>query len=260
MPTVTLLAKAYNNYQLKLVDKLLKPNLKGLKVEMEVCGVTSRKWIQLAISGEDEKIALNYLSNEFGLCPQRLESLNKFSTIKGFVTALDKNKGIVSVDIGVSSPDIIDATIPLRHLQTQLIDGRKTALEKLIELFGFCKNLPLTTKILKIDEEENSIEAMLAERQLAQYRNWTKSLLDRLIILGAPLQDVEWALKTAECSRDVVNIESLGLFEHAVVCKLGTDAAGLMPRIGGKLRATFNIFNPRKIIEFLGDDATLLTS
>jgi hypothetical protein len=72
---------------------------------------------------------------------------------------------------------------------------------------------------------------------------------------------VEWALKTAECNRDVINIEPLGMFEHAVVCKLGTDAAGLMPKIGGKLQqATFNIFNPRKIIEFLGDESTMLTS
>jgi hypothetical protein len=261
MPTLTLLAKAHNNYQLKLVDKLLRSSLEGLNIELKINGVTSRRWVQIAVSGEDEKIALNCLASEFGFCPTRLESVDRFSTAKGLIVALDKNKGEIFVDIGVSSPDPIDATVPLQCLQAQLVDGRKTALGKIAELFGFCKNLPLTVKVLRIDEEENKIEAMLAEKQLVQYRNWTRSLLDRLMILGASLQDVEWALKTAECNRDVINIEPLGMFEHAVVCKLGTDAAGLMPKIGGKLQqATFNIFNPRKIIEFLGDDSTLLTS
>jgi len=46
----------------------------------------------------------------------------------------------------------------------------------------------------------------------------------------------------------------LGLFEHAIVCKLGTDAAGLIPKIGKKLwSAKFSVFSPKRIIEFLGD-------
>jgi hypothetical protein len=260
MSTVTLLARIYNSPQLKLVEKFLQSSLEGLNVKIENCEATSRGWVQTAISGEDEKIALNYLANEIGLCPKRLESVEKFSTIKGCLTVLDKNKGKVSVDIGVFSPDIVDAMIPLHHLQAQLADGRKIALKTFIELFGFSKNLPLTVKILDIDEGDNYIEATLAEEQLAQYRNWTKSMLDRLIVLRASRDEIAFALKKAECNRDVVNIEPLGLFEHAVVCKLGTDAAGLMPKIGRSLQqATFNVFNPRKILEFLGDDSNLLS-
>jgi hypothetical protein len=93
---------------------------------------------------------------------------------------------------------------------------------------------------------------MLAEKQVSQYNNWTKTLLDRLIILGAPVYDVERALEIAKCTRDVVDIESLGLFEQAVVCKLGTDATGLIPRLGRNLRtATFTIYSPRRLRAFL---------
>jgi hypothetical protein len=42
------------------------------------------------------------------------------------------------------------------------------------------------------------------------------------------------------------------MFEHALTCKLGTDAAGLIPKIGKKLpSATFSIFNGRRIQGFL---------
>jgi len=51
------------------------------------------------------------------------------------------------------------------------------------------------------------------------------------------------------------------MFEHAVLCKLGTDAAGLIPRMGKNLRkAVFSVFNPRKILALFGDDSALFAS
>jgi hypothetical protein len=42
------------------------------------------------------------------------------------------------------------------------------------------------------------------------------------------------------------------MFEHALTCKLGTDAAGLIPKIGKKLpSATFSVFNASRIERFL---------
>jgi hypothetical protein len=252
MPTVTLHAKAYSNFQLRLVDKFLKSKIKGLDVETEICGITPRRWVQITVSGEDEKVAVRYLADEIGLCPTRLEDVERFAIIKGHIIAMDKNRGELHVDVGVFSPKIIDTTIPLQHLQAQLVDGRKVAFRKLVELFGFCENLPLTVKILNIDKEKNHVEAMLSEKQLNQYGNWMKSLLDRLIILGSSIYEVKLALRRAGLNRDVLNVESLGLFEFALTCKLGTDAAGLIPKVGKNLRsATFTVFNPKKVLAFL---------
>lgn len=254
MPTVTLLAKTYGGFHQEAFDKILKPMLKGLEVETKICGVTSRGWIQVAVSGEDENAALRYLADEIGLCPTYLSNVEKFSTMKGCVTALNKGKDKLYVDVGVFSPNTIDAAIPLQRLQAQLVDGRKFALKKLVELFGFCENLPLTVKVCGIDEENGQIEAMLSEKQLRTHEKWIKSLLDRLIILGAPVSQVRWALKTEKCNRDVIDIESLGLFEHALVCKLGTDARGLIPKIGKTLKnANLSVFTPRKILSFIGN-------
>jgi hypothetical protein len=252
MPTVTLLIKVYNDFQLKLIDKFLKGKLEGLKVKTEIRGITSRRWVQTTVLGEDERVAQHYLADEIGLCPTRLESLRKFSTIRGRIISLNKSRIELYVDIGVFSPDVIDAAIPLQHLQAQLVDGRKISLKKIAELFGFCEKLPLSVKIQNVDKDSRRIETMLSERQISQYKGWTKSLLDRLIVLGASFHEVMLAVKQTRCNRDIINIETLGFLEHAIVCKLGTDAVGLIPKIGRKLgKASFSVYNPREIIKFL---------
>jgi hypothetical protein len=256
MPALTLLLKAYSNHQLELIDEFLKRSIGNLNVKTETTGSTPNGWVRIAVSGDDQEIALNYLTKRFGRCPERIENVSKFLNIRGSIAALNQNEGNTFVDIGIFSPDRINATIPLHYLQAQLADGRKIALKKLIELYGFCQNLPLTIKILKTHEENHYIEAMLSDGQVAQYRKWTGSLLDRLVILGASFQEVESALKTSDSTRDIAIIETLGLFEQAIVCKLGTDAAGMIPKIGRNLRhATFCIFSPKRIIRFLGNSA-----
>ncbi|MGQ9726506.1 MAG: DUF2110 family protein [Candidatus Bathycorpusculaceae bacterium] len=260
MPTVTLLTKVYNESQTKFIDKSLKSILKGLRVETKICGITPRGMIQISFSGEDENVALNYLDKEIGICPTHLESLNKYSEVKGRLIFLNKSRTELYVDLGIVLPTIIDASIPIQHLQAQVADGRKIALKKIVELFGFCENLPLTVKILDINKEKNHIEAMLSESQISRYRNWTKSFLDKLIILGSSFLEVMLALKKARVNRDTVNIEPLGLFENAVTCKLGTDAAGLIPKMGKILRnCTFSVFSPKKILEFM-EYSTMLIS
>ncbi|MEM2911702.1 MAG: DUF2110 family protein [Candidatus Bathyarchaeia archaeon] len=249
MPTVTLLLKIYDNQQLKLVENQLISTLKGLKVKIENVEAASRGWVQVNFLGEDEKAALSYLEEEIGLCPVRIENLKKFLTTKGYIMGLGESKNELHLDIGITSQKIMNATIPLQHLQAQLADGRKIALKKLIELFGFCESLPLKVKITRINE--NHIEATIAETQLKIYKKWIKSLLDRLIILGASQKEINMALKNSRCQNDIVEIEQLGLFEHAVACKLGTDAVGLIPKIGRNLpNAILSVFNPKTILEF----------
>lgn len=252
MPAVTLLVKAYNNSQLSFIEKFFDSKLKGLNVETKICGVTQRGWVQIAVSGEDENVALRYLTDEVGLCPVHLESVKKILAIKGRVMDTKKSKREVYVDIGVYSPKIVDATIFLQHLQAELVDGRKVALKTIAELFGFCENFPLTVRISNVNGENGHVEARLFETQLNQFRNWMESLLDRLIIVGSSMGDIQFTLKKAGLGRDVIDVEPLGLFEFAVVCKLGTDAAGLIPKIGKNLQnATFTVFSPKKILEFL---------
>ena len=80
------------------------------------------------------------------------------------------------------------------------------------------------------------------------HKNWIKTLLDRLIIIGVSTREIKSVVRKARLARDTIDIEKLGLFEHVLVFKLGTDAKGIIPKIGKKMpKATFVVFNPKKI-------------
>jgi hypothetical protein len=249
MPTVTLSSKIHKDGQLELVGDHLKTALKGLSVKIEKVQATSQNWIQITFSGEDEKAALNYLENTIGICPANINSIAKFQTVKGYIIDARKSEDQLRLDIGLTAQNIV-AKIPLRHLQAQLVDGRKIAFKKIVELYGFCENMPIKAKITLVNG--NCLEAIIAESQLKLYNKWIKFLLDRLIILGASQQEITKALRETKCQNDVVGIEQLGLFEYVITCKLGTDAVGLIPKIGKKLLNTvLTVFSPKKILEFL---------
>ena len=252
MTTLTLLAKINNDYQLKQIDEALKLVFEGLEVEAKILGTVADRWVQIALAGEDEEIATNYVIKEIGICPSNFGNVKRLSTLNGYISFLEKNGEELSVDVGVFEPKIVHAIIPLQRLQAQLVDGSKIALGKIAELFGFCKDLPISVKITRLNEEESLTEAELSSRQIRKYAVWRESLLDRLVVLGLPLHEIKMTLEHAKLDRDVIDVEPLGLLEHALTCKLGTDAAGLIPKIGRNLKnAKFAVFNPKRLRQFL---------
>lgn len=249
MPTIILPLKVHNHHQLKIAESYLNSMLKGLKVNTEI-SKNSREWLQVKTSGADQTVAVRYLQEELGECPTPQEQIEKFSTFKGYISNLTKTE--IKVDIGL--PPNRDLVIPLESLQEQLVQGRKMALKKIAELFGLCLNLPLVVEVNSKEDDRRGIEGRLTERQLAQYRNWTKTLLDRVIVLGASLKEVKRAVRRTGSKRDVIDIESFSFLEHNMICKLGTDAAGLIPKIGRKLPNTkLATFNSKSIWKLLGD-------
>jgi len=247
---VVLLEKAYSNFRAEAFEPTLKSVCKGLKVQVRVIGTASLGWLQVEVNGEDESVALRLLNSEFGLAPNRADNVEKFSVLRGRIIDSGKTATELCVDVGVFAPKIVYAKIPLQSLQAQLADGKGIPLRHLTELFCLLDYVPLHVKIVGTDlnVENEAFSAELSERQLALFRDWLRSSLDRLVILGATHSDVEYAVEASRHFRDVVKIESLGLLEHAIMCKLGTDAVGLIPAIGRFLRtATLAPFSPRKI-------------
>jgi hypothetical protein len=249
MPTVVLLEKLYGPFSSETFEPALSSLCKGLKVRLKISGKTSRGWTQIEVSGEDETAALHLIDREIELAPISVDKLKKFSTIRGRVVFSGKSKTELCVDIGVFSPETYDAVVPLQKLQAQIADGIKVPLQRLIKLFCLYDNLPLKVKLTSsVDPQKKLVEAELSEAQLSQITHWIRSQLDRLIVLGAPFSHVEHAVGTSGHFRDVIKIEPLGLLEQTVLCKLGTDAAGLIPKLGRFLpNAVLAPFCPRKI-------------
>jgi hypothetical protein len=250
MTALTLLTKIGGDSQLKQIGEALKAPLEELEVEVKILGTVAGGWVQVELSGEDEEIATNYLTQKVRLCPSSLDNVKKFSTLKGYIQKIGKTE--LTVDVGVFQPEIVHATVPLLHLQNELVDGRKLALKKIAELFGFFEGLPLNVEVKDVYMEESRIDAELASKQIRKYTVWRESLLDRLLVLGSSLHEVEKTIKHARLDRDVIDVEPLGPFEHALTCKLGTDAAGLIPNIGRNMKnARFKVFNPKTLRHFL---------
>ena len=257
MTTLTLLVKASHSVQLKQIDDTLKAEFENLDLDVKVLGSPVNRWVQVSLSGEDEVIATSYINKKIGTCPVSIKNVNQFSVLKGYISKVDATRQELKVDVGVFEPKTIQATIPLAYLQAQLADGRKVALEKISEIYGLHENLPLSIKVIRLNgEEDDVLQAELSMEQIEKIRLWQQSLLDRLIILGSSLGGIETVLERTRLNRDVIGTEALGMFEHALTCKLGTDATGLIPKIGRYMRnAAFIVFNPKKIIGFLGEQA-----
>ena len=255
MTVLTLLVKARSSAQLKLVDDRLKAEFENLDVEFKVLGAQVNKWVQVSISGEDVVLAANYIKKEIGICPISLKKVEDFSVLKGYIRRLDLAKSELTVDVGIFEPKIALAVVSLGVLQAQLSDGKQVDFKKIAEVFGLQENLPLSVKLVDLaGDEEGRLRAELSAVQIKRYHLWQQSLLDRLIVLGAAAGEIESVLERTRLNRDVIDLEQLGFFEYALTCKLGTDAAGLVPKMGRYMRyALFIVFNSRRVNGLIGE-------
>jgi hypothetical protein len=247
---VVLLQKVYSEASLKEFRGFLEGLCEGLKVDLKELSKVENGWVRARVSGEDERVALNLLEKEVGLAPVSAENVERFSMFRGRMVHPGRSKLEVFVDVGVFLPEPVFAILPLWKLQGQLVDGRKVALERLVGLFGFVDGFPLEVRI--IDDGVGGLNAELTEGQLGVFDRWMSGRMDRLIVLGVSAEAVGKAVRRAGVGRDVVGVESLGFLEHVVVCKLGTDGAGLVPRLGRRLKeAKFVVFCPRLVLGLL---------
>ena len=255
MTVLTLLVKGRSPAHLKMIDDLLIAEFENLDVESKVLGAPINKWVQISLSGEDEVIATNYINKEIGTCPINMKKVEDFPILKGYIMRLDLARNKLMVDIGVFEPKIILAAVPLDALQAQLADGKQVHLKRIAEIFGLQENLPLTVKLVdSISDEDGHLQAELSTAQIDRFHLWQQSLLDRLIVLGASQGEIESVLERTRLNRDVIDVARLGLFEYALTCKLGTDAAGLIPIMGRYMRyAEFIVFSPKRVNWLVGE-------
>jgi hypothetical protein len=255
MTTLTLLVKASNLGQIKQIDELLKTQFEELDVELKVLTNSANRWVQVSLSGEDEAIAASYINKKIGTCPTNFENAKNCSVLKGYIVKLDLNKKEVVVDVGIFEPKTVLATVSLARLQMQLLHGKTVDMTKLIELFPLAERMPLSVKpISPATENAEELQSELSDEQVAKFLNWQQSLLDRLVIMGASKEKIEEVLERTRLNRDVIDIETLGMFEYALICKLGTYAAGLVSVVGRYLRnSVFVVFSSKKSIDFLDE-------
>ena len=253
MPIVTVLEKLYGSVSPRDFEERYLSSAKGLSVQVHFAGTTKQGWILVDVSGKDQTIVLSLLAREFGLAPYSLEELKRFSVLRGRVAFSCKSENELYVDLPVG-PESLKVVISEKSLRSQLADGKKVPFNRLVELFCLVEHLPFEVRIAEtIENLSENVKAVLSERQISMFHNWIQYRFDRLIVLGSLFSDVEQTIKSCRLSRDVIRMESLGVLEHVVLCKLGTDAIGLIPKLGRYLKSAVLVpFAPQKIIKEIG--------
>jgi len=247
--TITLLEKLYANISLKMAVSQIQASCAGLEVTIKAVEATSSGWLRLSVSGEDEAAALNLLKKDFGVASAYAKDIKEGSICKGKIVPIKRRGTEIHIDVGVSFPEPIIAVVSLEHLQSQLVDGKRLPLKLLSRLFCFLDNFPIEILIKRAHSERKLFAAELSERQILLISSWVASCLDRLVVIGAFPKTIENALRASGHVRDIVEIESLGMLEHTIVCKLGTNAVGLIPRLGRLIpHAVFGVFSPTEIL------------
>ncbi len=255
MVVLTLLEKVYGprgREALKGLERALSSVVSGVELEFRVVGTTERGWVQVEVSGEDEEVVRNYLSQKYGVALSSLEDLRSSTTLRCRVADSGKVGYGIYVDIGIQNPEPIDALIPLHTLRRQLVREAKLPTRKVLDLFCLYDNLPLVIVTTKVDVERREVEAALSQRQAAAFEQWLSSGLDRVVVLGAALRDVRRTVKEAGITKYVVGIERLGLLEHVLPCRRGTDAPGIIAKLGPHLpKIPLRAFSPRRVQDTL---------
>jgi hypothetical protein len=249
MTELTLFVKAYNSNQLKQVDDLLQSQYEELDIKTTITANPQNKWVQLTLEGEDEAVATSYARKKIGICPVSLDNVEEGAVLKGYILKVDESRGQLIVDIGVYEPKLMLATISLVTLRGQFSAPKEATLGKIAEAYALAEGLPIG---IKVTAKGDGLKAELAEEQLEKLKGWQQSLLDRLIITRANKELIEATLERTHLDRDVIDVEQLGFFEFSLTCKLGTEARGLIPRVGRYMRyAVFMVFAARKSADFL---------
>ena len=250
MAMLTLLEKLYGLDE-EDSEKVLNENLakltSGIDAEAKIIGKNERKWIQVKVSGADAKVVTNYLGSRFGSAPS-FTDIHTPIVLKGKIIDAGKVGYGIYIDIGTSNSNPIDVLIPLHKLRTHLVDGKKLPLREIVEAFCLHDNFPVSIRLTEIDIEEEKMWAEPSDGQVELFKKWLSSYLDRVIVLGAHYERITAAVRRSGAKNDIVKIEELGFLEYSLLCKLGTDAPGMIKILGSYLpKVLLYVFSPRKV-------------
>jgi len=254
MIEVVFLQRIYGQVSKRRFGGCLNEICRGLEVEVGNITILKGGWVKVEVTGEDEAVAANFLKERvYSPTITDWTGLHQFSICNGKVTSPASSKTETVVVIGMGPSEMISAFIPLRRLQISLVDGRKFALKRITSLFGLVEDFPLEVRIVAANSHTQRCEVELTEKQTSIYNDWIKSSVDRLLVFGTLEKNLQRAIRRQKLHRDVINVKPITLLEHVLTCKLGTDAAGLVPKLGALLpKVRLKVFSPRSILRFMG--------
>jgi hypothetical protein len=222
--------------------------LKGsLTASTSLEGFTQEGWAKLEVNGPDMEILVELISKKLGLAHTDLDSVNLNETYPAIVN--NSTAGSLEVDIGVENPEPLKVRIKPSTIQAQLADGKALPAREILEHYCLYPQSGTTVRITKLDRHESIAEGWLGDPQIQLFSDWVRTGLDRIQVYACSRQVVESAVKMGRLERDIIAVESMTITVHSLICKLGTDAVGLIPKLGSFLRKReLKPFLPKRVL------------
>ena len=236
-----LTAKAFEAHLQKEFERL-----KGdLAASVKLDDFSRSGWARVAITGEDAEIMTELISNKFGLAASKPEDITVPGTHQTEIIGI--NEANLQLEIGVESRNL-RCMIPSTHLTAQLADGKAMQVKQLVDYYCLYPSVRISARVTSTFP--HGLEAWLSDQYIANLTNWVTTGLDRILVFDCYKDEAEAAVLRAHLHRDVVAIESITLTLQSITCKLGTDAVGLIPKLGHVLRKQrLAPFLPKRILD-----------
>jgi hypothetical protein len=245
---VTLLQKRGNVEEKEFrteLDRAIQILIDRLSATATFNSFTQQGWTIVNVDGADAEVVVELLSQTFGLATTDVAKVEPHGNYRGVVRSLSSSG--LFVDIGIEHPKPTFVNVKLSSLQAQLADGIQSTSNRTIAQ-NYCIFPEMPSSIRVTSSTPNEIEGWLSDSQISLFSNWITSGLERIQVFSCLASQLESAIRKAQLERDIVSAEKLSLTVQSMVCKIGTDAIGLIPRVGSILKnSQLRPFIPRRI-------------
>jgi hypothetical protein len=215
------------------IKKIIMDFALGIKVKLNEITVSHNGWFAVNFSGEDSEILIEIIKRKFGIAPTKYAQIKIGDVYKGFISEIDKE--FINLDIGLLSQDNYKLTYSLDTLKSQLTNGFDLSMKDIVSKFLFYRDLPLELRVEGI-ERNGKIKFEMSDFQVNYLKDLTINPLERIIIVGTLSKEIIKTIRKIMAYRDIVKIDSLSITNHMLVCKLGTNALGLIRKISPYLK------------------------
>lgn len=229
------------------LEKTLANIAGSLSASITLDGFSEMGWTRVDMQGDDSEVLSELISRQLGRAQIYLSGIELHEVYRGVV--IGERKGNLGVDLGIEQPRPINLIVKEDTLRAQLTDGKTLPLKEIMDHYCLIADSSVSVRVTRLDLDTGTIEGWLSDAQIELFSDWITTGLDRIQVFHCLPEKVATAIRKANLERDVIATEPMSLTAHSVVCKIGTDAAGLIPKLGSILRQSkLRPFLPHRII------------
>jgi len=212
---------------------LFKTRIDKLSVSLDVSvqlGLTKDNFVSAEVQGTDSEFLIELIKRKMRLAPRNLSEIEVNDNLKAFVSGINKKRQSIEVEIGPIPS--VKCEVARDALMAQLCDGKDISVERVAQTYCLEEGVPTLVRITSTDPGRRQIEAWMSDDQIARFEQWRRERFHRIIAVGGSQEELREAIRLSRTERDIIEIEELSFTASSLVCKLGTEAPGIIALIG----------------------------